>query len=110
MKQPSTEWPSLLAGQETTDNVLLKDLALVLSLGTLGIIMLVSIIYVPLSISINPIPVDPASAVSVEGALGAEYVLQNSFVFGRYLLPLLVGIAGTVGFLVYALRAKSKKV
>ncbi|MBI2852816.1 MAG: hypothetical protein HYX84_06925 [Chloroflexi bacterium] len=109
MKQHNMEWHALLAKQETADNALLKQLALILGLGTLGLIMLISLIYLPLSVSLSSMPVDPAAGASVEQTLGAEYVLQTSFLSGRYVLPFLASLLGAGLILIYVLRSKGKK-
>ncbi|MBI4296771.1 MAG: hypothetical protein HY667_06610 [Chloroflexi bacterium] len=109
MKQHDMEWQSVLASEETEDNTLLKQIALVLGLGTLGVILLIGLIYLPLSVTMAPIPADPGSGVSVEQTLGAEYVLQSSFLSGRYVIPLLVSLLGAGAILFYVLRVKAKK-
>ncbi|MBI4330822.1 MAG: hypothetical protein HY673_06045 [Chloroflexi bacterium] len=106
MRQEHCERAAPLLGN-TEDMPALKRGALVLGLAMMAVLLAAALLYFPFhGFMVREMPAgDPAAAISVEGTLGADYVLQTDFVSGRYAIPFLVSFLVAGAILLWVLRS-----
>ncbi len=107
MRQEHCEPQAGLLG-DAEDLSIIKKGVLAVGLGIAAILLVVSLSYFPFhGFMIPEIPAgDPAAAMTLEGELGAGYVLQTDFISGRYVIPFLSALIVAGAVLLWVLRTE----